>query len=56
MQVEAHFVAGFEAEGFVEMAAIVAGVESHTGEAFALAPVDDGLREGAGDAAAAQSL
>ena len=52
-QPEAHFVAGLEAEGFVEMAAVVAGVESHAGEAFALAPGDHGLEEFAGDAAAA---
>ena len=52
-QIQAHFVAGFEAQGFVEAAAFVAGVESYAGEAFALAPVEDRLHELAGDAAAA---
>ena len=52
-QPKAHFVAGLEAERFVEMAAVVAGMESHAGEAFAPAPGDHGLEEFVGDAAAA---
>src|ERR1035438_8251456 len=52
-QPKADFVAGLEAERFVEMAAVFASMESHAGEAFALAPGDYGQQEFVGDAAAA---
>src|SRR6266496_1632885 len=54
-QIESHFVARLESQGFIEMAAVFAGVQVNASEAFALAPGDHCCHQLAGDAAPAKA-